>query len=360
MELKLIGNQYHCLTYSSETVLSTLNGLHQVQNPLVWTPSSGGTQEWLKINLYYLTEIREIEIKWDGACDTFKIEYSIDNFNWNTLSDTFEPDDKVLSIDYTGRTVDAVFLKFIVNSPSGFVLEDFDVTSEVEWENTDIISHNYLRAYGINYRDNYPLFPSIIMDVFKMMENYNNINKKLYDPNVYTSTVASCSKSGSTGQLSVSNLTVDSSLQYIWDYDDVNVVYEEGNDGEVDIGVDATLFKTDIDLSDYSVNEFVGRYLVINSGMNKGSYEILTNTNSLSNNEIVLTSSLSYTLTDMDFKIQDISETQLLANPNIIVTIDPTTNPVDHEYISTGTYYPRLVILSSDYILEFVTSITIT
>lgn len=270
-----IKYQYHNVTYSSEAVSSTLSNIHTVQDPLVWTPNSGTSSEWLKVNLYDSLLITRVDIVWSGVCDSLKIEYSLDNFNWETLSDTFIPSDTNLSIDYSDDTKRFIFLRLTVNSPVNFIIEDLDVYSDVEWVNESIISHNYLRTYGMSFRDNYPLFPSLVKDMFKMMENYNNIDKTLFDSSVYSSTAVSCSNpTAASGQLSVSGLTLDSSVQYIWDYDD--------------------------------------------------------------------------------------PDAESSTNQNIIVTTDPTTNPDAYEYSVTGTYYPRLLILGEGYILEFVTSTSIT
>lgn len=359
MQLNHIKYQYHNVTYSSETVSSTLNDVYVTQDPLIWTPTSGTTSEWLKVNLYYSTLISRIDITYSGTCSSLKIEGSLDNFNWETISDTFVPGSTELSIDYSDDTYRFIFFKLIVNSPVSFIVEDLDIYSDVIWRNDDIISHNYLRSYGINFRDNYPVLPSLVMDMFKMMENYNNLDSMLFDSTLYSSTAVSCSNpTSSSGQLSVSGLTLDSSVQYLWDYDDPLVIYGEDTNG--DTTASTSTMSTDLDLSDYSVDEFQNKYLVITSGSNMGSYQITANTNLSSSNTITISGTFAYTLSNMSFKVQDLDEDVLLENPNIIISADPTINPDDHEYSVTGTYYPRLLLIGDGYNLEFVTSTSIT
>ncbi len=351
MDINLIKYQKSSVTYSTETISSTLNGVHTVKIPLTWTPSDNITYEWLKINFYHVIEINNILVDYDGDCDSLKLEYSNDNENWNVLTDTWLPERKYFEIGYS-PTKELIFLRLQVNNPSSFVLNDIEVYSDVSWENTDIISHNYFALYGLHYREKYPVFPSMMHDRLKMYENYNNIDLSLFNASDYENTAVSCAEApAGSGTLSVSDLTTITDVIYVWDYDDPNEIYASGSDGSASAA--GNTLSTDEDLSAFAVNEFSTKYVVITSGINEGSYIISANTNASSGNTITITTTFPLLMTSAVWKIQEMTEVSLAANPNIIISSDPVVDPVDHIYEKTGTYYPRLMIKAPKYQLEF-------
>ncbi len=353
MNLNLIQYQKSSVTYSSETTSTNLGLVHTIKESLVWTPSDNSTFEWLKINLYYVTEISKVVIDFNENCDSLKLEYSNDNIYWYTAFDTWIPDRDYKEITFDAP-IEMVYIRLVVNNPSTFVLNDIKVYSDVTWSNKDIISHNYFAMYGINFREKYPVIPSMTHDRFKMFENYNNVDLKLFDSNLYTNTTVTCVDSPSgTGTLGISNLTVVDGLQYIWDYDDPNFIYAYGIDGSA--SASGVVLSTDIDLSDYSIDELATKALIITSGINEGSYTILNNTNNSSSNSITITGIFTLDMSNATWKIQELSESELLLNPNIIITDDPVIGPVNHEYTIAGIYYPRLICKALKYQLEFIT-----
>lgn len=324
--------------------------------------SQGIPAGWIKFNAYTLHEVERIRFTWPmGASATsFKIETSINNFEWEILSDTFAFDADETEVDVTYPTpVEFVWIRITVNGPVGFTIDDLEIYASVTVENTEIISHNFYTLYSAREREIDPFFPEITKNLLEQWEALPDMDLKLFDSTDFAnSDITLTPVSGGTDITIVgSNIPVDSDVQYIWEFDDPNIVQITGDDGVIDITTDNFVLSTSVDMSDFSANEFAGAILEITSGVtNKREFVISAHTaaDSSTGNTITVDSADPFTLseTDIDFQIKDVTTADALANPNIIVTTDTTTIQT-HTYNKVGIYVPRLVFIHPKYMLEW-------
>lgn len=419
MELNLVKYKNNSITVSREDTgsMTDLQKIHTVKYPLVWETQDTTEFAWIKANFYELVPLKTLIFDYSGTVDTIKIEISSDNFNWETISESFVPSQQLIDVDYyndfssydpwrssyqhyyedvlsvstflveaqnkgtsgisepnwlsltelndtisdndiTWKVIDIKeyekqfsFLKITFENPSGFTLNGLEIYCDVTVENTNIISHNYYNLFSEKLRDDYPLFPDLVKDQLKMLEGYEQINLKIFDESIFeTSSISYIDNSG-TLTFSTTDLSAMTDVKYIWDFDDPNIIYIEGSDGDVNT---STLL-SDVDLSAYSVNELSGKVLeILNIGSaNEGYYVIDTHTNSSSGNTITITTTFSEIEDELEFYIQDFTEITSLANPNIIATNDPLTDQ-NHIYTKSKKYYPRLILQHPNFILEFI------
>lgn len=240
MQLDFVKYKKHHITVSGEgtETVPTLQDIHVVKTATdrhvtydsLWG-AVDGSFAWIKFNFYELSLVERLTFDYSGSFTDITIEKSIDNINWETLSPAWTPTETYLDIDYSNNPEYFIFIRMIINDPSNFILNDLEIFCEVEIDIDYILSHNYLALYGEKERNNYPLFPELNKVTYQMMEGYNNINKKLFDPIIFATSGITPSINGNIVTLTPNNIPLITDNIYIWDFDEV---ITEG-DGDYDV-----------------------------------------------------------------------------------------------------------------------------
>lgn len=367
-EIDLVAKKKNTITVSSlaSGTMSGLTAVHTVKFPFSWFLDNSSS-EWINFTTYELLKVKRIVIKYNGTAATFLIEKSLDGFNWETVTDTFIPDQELKEADVTyTEPVEFIFFRVTLNTlTSNFSVYKFEIYADVIVENKTWISHNFYTLYGQRYREDNPRLPSFTKNLLEMWEAGPDIDLKIFEASQFSSATLNkvISSNGNTITLSTTGIPVFNNTRYIWDFGDPNTIFITGDDGIIDLSTSDIQITTSVDFSTFTVNQFVGDVLEIRSGItNKREFIISANTanDSSTGNTITLDSADPFTLseTDVDFQIKEITQAVALVNPNIINTSTPLVDQ-SYTYSLAATYYPRLVLVNPKYVLEFVQSIVV-
>ncbi len=200
---------------------SELDTLHtgKTTNGTLWG-APNGDYAWIKLNVYELEIVNEIHIQFNGSLSSMLIETSVDGLNWNVLIDSFVPETSILELT-NFEPSEFVFLKMTVNDPVSFTLDSLEVFGDLDYDNKHIISHHYLKQFSLIVIEDEPFWPEWSKLIMQMFEGQENLDLQLFDVDLYsTSNIDVLSQIENVVTLAPHNFTIDSSVTYIWDFDD--------------------------------------------------------------------------------------------------------------------------------------------
>jgi len=383
MIIDLVTYKKNTITVSAESSPTALVTFNTAKPTVSWTPGSGPA--WLKINLYELTNIDSLDLTYTGSCTSMKIEYSIDDISWWTLSDIFSPDDVTKSVeaDYSSDDIDASFVRIYIDGLTTFILTTLNIRSDIEFQNTEFLSHNITGFYSDTEIDNYPWLPSFTRIFLEMLEKKEEKDMKLFLDSDYTSLAIAKGVAGKLVQLTATDVPLDATI-YVWDWDEqistITFTTQLGSDFDIDgtalyfefqynqlsddsyvwynvtdggftqddpalsgktgIQVDVVAADTLTELATKTAAELTGTNIVASS-----SAGVVTITNGVSGMRI------SFTENDTT---ADVS--QLMMHTQ---TLNPLTQ-VSNTYQHAGTYIPKLILNYDNFQLEFIKDVTTT
>ena len=234
MILNFITDQKNSISLSGSLggTSAGLEIVHTAKSTLMWA-SPNTSYSWIKLNVYDIEVIDNIKLTYTGNLATMLIERSIDNFNWETLSAAFLPDETILDIDYTSQTRrDFKFIRITINAPITFVLTSLSIlTNDKTYKNERLISHNLWNYWSpleienstaLNIStSNRNIFPELQQQIFRMLEGNNDLDLRKFDSTIYTNSNITGDESPSgTLTLTPNNIPVITDALYIWDFDD--------------------------------------------------------------------------------------------------------------------------------------------
>lgn len=232
--LNLLANKKNCVTVSSATAgsMANLQAIHTAKPTFAWGAPTVATA-WMKVNFYEQISVTNINLGFTGSCSNITIEWSIDNWNWYVLSPTFTPATSYLKILYS-ISQDLIFIRFTIGNPNNFVINILEIFANFEYETRDFISQNSVSFYGPEERNLYPFLPSIAKNILEMFEANSTVNLKLFDPIIFSTATLTNGVIGSTLTLNTTGMPIDSSYQYIYDFND------NGSSDNIRVTTDAT------------------------------------------------------------------------------------------------------------------------
>jgi len=189
MILDYIQYQNHHITVSeddSANSISNLQDIHSTKNitSTLWAVSGTPTMAWLKVNLYETSDIQNINFTFTGTVDSIVIEGSIDNNTWESITTDSSPSES-LTLSYSDMRY--MFIRIQCNSPVSFIMTDLVISGQVEFENEHFISHSIEFLYPEKFRSDYPVLPSITKSVLEMFEGQSDIDLSLFDVSAFAS-----------------------------------------------------------------------------------------------------------------------------------------------------------------------------
>ena len=231
MNLDLLRYKKNSVTASPVDVNTSWTGLQTIHQAIDITDrhltSNGiwgavdGEAAWIKLNTYEVQDLQQMTISWSGSVTNMKVEISIDNFNWTEITPAFVPTNDFIDIDYSSEDGHFIFLRLTVTDPLNFLLLDWEIFGDINYNIDYILSHNYLNMYSKKELEDTPLFPEFTKVAFQMMEGFTSINKQLFDPTIFSSSSITPTINGTLLTLTPNNIPVITDTRYIWDFDEV-------------------------------------------------------------------------------------------------------------------------------------------
>jgi len=171
--------------FDSSNSLSGLQTIHtgKTITDTVWAVSDTPDLAWIKLNLYETSSIEQIDFTFTGSFTDATIEGSIDNTNWETISSAFSTSDDSISLTYSD--IKYQFVKITFTDPTTFIMTDLGIYGTVTMENEHFISHANDLLYPEKFRSDYPILPSINKSILEMLEAQSDIDLTLFDDSVF-------------------------------------------------------------------------------------------------------------------------------------------------------------------------------
>ena len=355
MLINLIKYKKNQIYTSDAAPDSSLIAFHTAKPTFSWTPDTG-TSIWIKVNLYDLHDIEELNLAWSGNTSDITIQYSVDNVDYWDLSPNFVPSGQSVSLDYAtaGTNVDASFIKVIFNNTSGFTLDTFEVKSDESLINGKFISHNIYNIFGESEIEGIPsIKPNIVEEETVTFTTTGTLPAGLSSSTTYY-----------VIDRSLDSLQVSTTFQ-----GDTVIITDEGtgvhtvksDKNEIyDVSVNTKFNRLDM-LVKYSIIPSVVQSMLEMYEGEEDRYgsklfdETLYESWSLSK---VNTTGDTWGLTGNNIP----TDAQLYLfdfdDNDIQQTLNPL-NQVTHAYSTPGTYYPRLILKYSNFQLELLDRIVI-
>lgn len=218
MDLDFIKDKKNHITVSGfeNGTISGISDIHTVKDPITWV-ASDGTFAWIKLNVYELDFLTDINFTWAGSYTDFTIEKSIDNINWETINVAFSETLNIVELEYSN--IEFIFIRITITDPLGFSLTQFEIWGDNEVNIQDFISHNYHRFYSSKIIETKSFFPEIQKEIMRMWEGNNDLNLKLFDETLFTNSNISATPTGDV-IIFTPNIPTITDATYIWDFDE--------------------------------------------------------------------------------------------------------------------------------------------